>query len=75
MSRRYTIVMDVLELNKDSDLLVAYNPFSKELQYQLVKESNTKGVVTGAIRSRGFRMSEVTLREDKGAQQTAKLTL
>ena len=74
LDRPFTVLGDVLELDKDTDVLVLYNPASKECQYHMLKNGNTaKEIVTGtlAIRSRGFRMDKIIMRQDKGSQQTA----
>ena len=73
LDRPFTVLGDVLELDKDNDVLVLYNPASKECQYHMLKENTAKEIVTGtlAIRSRGFRMDKIILRQDKGSQQTA----
>jgi hypothetical protein len=74
LDRPFTVLGDVLELDKDNDVLVLYNPASKECQYHMLNNGNTaKEIVTGtlAIRSRGFRMDKIMLRQDKGSQQTA----
>ena len=59
--RQFTVMTDVLELDKNNNVLVFYNPTSKELQYYVLKANTAKGIVEGtlAVRSRGFRIDHV----------------